>query len=206
MVRVAVELGLHHDPFKQRIFSDAESQLRVRLWSICMIHDRGTSVLLGRPLAISPADSDTPEPSAGRGSEFSEHFFYSAPVASIQADIVNALYSPQINNKNNQEAIMRNATRIIKQMLVFRETLPESYKHFFEGTENWPLEKKRELVDNITEDQGLTLLKIGIARILLLRALFSSNDISFDQKMRALTDGKPPIQHIVPELTDNFTL
>lgn len=190
MVRVAVELGLHHNPFKQKIFSDSECQLRVRLWSICMIHDRGTSVLLGRPLAISPADSDTPEPASGRNVEFSEHFFYSAPVANIQADIVNALYSPQINNKNNQEAIMRNATRIIKQMLTFRETLPESYKHFFEGTENWSLEEKRKLVDNITEDQGLTLLKIGIARILLLRALFSSNDLSFDQRMRALTDGK----------------
>lgn len=190
MVRVAIELGLHHDPFKQKIFSEPECQLRVRLWSICMIHDRGTSVLLGRPLAISPADSDTPEPFAGRNVELSEHFFYSAPVASIQADIVNALYSPQINNKNNQEAIMRNATRIIKQMLAFRNTLPDSYKHFFEGTEKWSMEEKRRLVDNITEDQGLTLLKIGIARILLLRALFSSNDLSFEQRMRALTDGK----------------
>jgi hypothetical protein len=36
----------------------------------------------------------------------------------------------------------------------------------------------------------LTLLKIGIARILLLRALFSNKDLDFPQRHKALLDGK----------------
>lgn len=153
-----------------------------------MIHDRGTSVLLGRPLAISPADKSTPNPSLRfQNRDYSEHFYLSAPVADLQADIVNALYSP---TRHNQEAIMRNATRIIKSMDEFRKQLPESYKNFFGGTETWPEDKRKQLVEDITEDQGLTLLKIGIARILLLRALFSSPELPYPQRRRALNDGK----------------
>ncbi|KAL5485752.1 hypothetical protein ACEPAI_6793 [Sanghuangporus weigelae] len=186
LVRVAIELGLHHNPFRQgQTFTEEESQLRIRLWAIVMIHDRGTSILLGRPLAISPQDASTPPPSRGKPHDFSEHFFLSAPIAEIQADIVNALYSPTFHNT---ETIMRNATRIIKSMIEFRKQLPESYAYFFGGTENWSLEKKRRLVEDITEDQGLTLLKLGIARILLLRALFSSGELPYAQRRKALTD------------------
>ncbi len=85
---------------------------------------------------------------------------------------------------------MRHATRIIKSMVEFRKQLPESYKYYFGGTEDWSSEQKRQLVESITEDQGLTLLKIGIARILLLRALFMSKELPFAQRLRALTDGK----------------
>ena len=145
-------------------------------------------MLLGRPLAIAPADTSTPSPNARyKGHDYSEHFFLSAPVADLQADIVNSLYSP---TRHTQEAIMRNATRIIKSMDEFRKQLPESYVHFFGGTDNWPEERKRKLVEDITEDQGLTLLKLGIARILLLRALFSSSELPIAQRRRALTDGK----------------
>ncbi|EJD06683.1 uncharacterized protein FOMMEDRAFT_131550 [Fomitiporia mediterranea MF3/22] len=186
LVRVAIELGLHHNPVQQgQTFTDEESQLRIRLWSIVMIHDRGTSILLGRPLAISPADTSTPHPSRGKLVEFSEHFFLSAPVAEIQADIVNALYSP---TRHTEEAIMRNATRIIKSMVEFRKQLPENYAHFFGGTENWTMDQKQKLVAEITEDQGLSLLKLGIARILLLRALFSSHELPYPQRRKALTD------------------
>lgn len=160
--------------------------MRIRLWSIVMMHDRGTSILLGRPLAISPPDSSTPHPSRGKFADFSEHFLLSAPVAEIQADIVNSLYSP---TRHGPEAIMRHATRIIKSMVEFRKQLPESYKYYFGGTRDWPMERKRKLVEDITEDQGLTLLKVGIARILLLRALFSSDRLAYHQKHRALNDG-----------------
>lgn len=190
LVRVAIELGLHHDPFQQgQTFTENESQLRIRLWTIVMIHDRGTSILLGRPLAISPADSSTPHPSRPRRDfeEFSEHFFLSAPVAEIQADIVNALYSP---TRHTSESIMRNATRIIKSMVEFRSGLPDNYKYFFSGTENWSIQQKQDLVDKMTDDQGLTLLKIGIARILLLRAIFSSEILTIQQRRKALQDGK----------------
>lgn len=84
---------------------------------------------------------------------------------------------------------MRHATRIIKSMVEFRRQLPDSYKYYFGGTEDWPVEKMTKLVQEITEDQGLTLLKLGIARILLLRALFGSKELSYSQRHKALVDG-----------------
>lgn len=75
-------------------------------------------------------------------------------------------------------------------MVEFRRQLPENYKLFFSGTEDWSMERKSKLVEDITEDQGLTLLKIGITRILLLRALFSSKELGYSQRHRALVDGE----------------
>ena len=199
MVRLSVELGLHHNPRTQvnnvtgqNTFSEEECDLRINLWTIVLIHDRGTSILLGRPLAISPRDFDTPPPSRradARISEFSEHFEISSPIADIQAEIINSLYTPK---KQSAERMMHNATRIIKQMQDFRKGLPERYHYYFEGTREWPLEKKSQLVQRITGDEGLTLLKIGIARILLLRALFNSKELSYTQRHRALVDGTLP--------------
>ncbi|KIK25070.1 hypothetical protein PISMIDRAFT_677624 [Pisolithus microcarpus 441] len=189
LVRLAIELGLHHDPTSQgHTFTDEEAQLRIRLWGIVMVHDRGTSILLGRPLAISPSDSNTPHPSRpvkGLLSEFTEHFLLSHPIAEIQADIINSLYAPA---SKSVDTIMRHATRIIKSMLEFRRQLPESYKHYFGGTDDWPLEKRQKLVQDITEDQGLTLLKFGISRILLLRALFSLKELDYSHRSKALVD------------------
>lgn len=196
MVRLGIELGFHHDPTtqfspltNQPIFTEEESQLRIRLWAIILIHDRGTSILLGRPLAISPSDSNTPHPSRPKNvrfAEFSEHFELSLPVADFQADIVNSLYAP---TRQAGDTIMRNATRIIKSMVEFRRRMPERYKYYFDGTDDWPVEKRTKLVQDISEDEGLTLLKIGIARILMLRALFSSKELSYPQKHKALVDG-----------------
>lgn len=203
MVRLAIELGLHHDPTPPPSsaihdpnspappptpqFSDDEVQLRIRLWSIVVLHDRGTSILLGRPLAIAPSDSNTPRPVRGKGGDISEHFVLSAPIAEIQADIINSLYIP---TTQSADTIMRHAKRIIMSMVEFRRQLPEAYKWFFSGTESWPTEKRSKLVQDISEDQGLTLLKIGITRILLLRALFSSNAMPYAYRFRALVDGK----------------
>jgi hypothetical protein len=50
------------------------------------------------------------------------------------------------------------------------------------------MRKKEQLVVTITENEGLTLLKIGRARILMLRALFSSKDLTYEQKHQALVD------------------
>ncbi|KXN85857.1 Positive regulator of purine utilization [Leucoagaricus sp. SymC.cos] len=201
LVRLSIELGLHHDPSTQFVpspqgphlpmlplFTDEEIQLRIRLWGIVLMHDRGTSILLGRPLAIAPSDTNTPRPSRHKGirnEDFSEHFELSGPVAEIQADIINSLYTPK---KQSGDTVMRNATRIIKSMIEFRRCLPERYKYYFSGTKDWPLEKKSKLVHEITEDEGLTLLKLGIARILLLRALFSSKELSYPSRHQALVD------------------
>lgn len=119
--------------------------------------------------------------------DFSEHFELSHPIAEIQADIIISLYTP---NKQSPDIIMRNATRIVKSMADFRRGLPDRYKYYFNGTEDWPVEKKLELVQGITEDEGLTLLKLGIARILLLRALFSSKELPYPHRLKALVDGK----------------
>lgn len=186
-MRLSIELGLHHDPTLQKgTFTEEESQLRIRLWGIVMVHDRGTSILLGRPLAIAPFDSNTPHPIPSDGHDFSEHFLLSHPIAEIQADIINSLYTP---TRQTGDTLMRHATRIIKSMVEFRKRLPESYMYYFNGTDDWSLEKKTKLVQDITEDQGLTLLKIGIARILLLRALFSSRELTYAQRHKALVDG-----------------
>ena len=199
LVRLAIELGLHHDPTiipvedtqnptqpPLPVFTPEECQLRIRLWAIVLVHDRGTSILLGRPLAIAPSDSNTPRPSRGKGDEMSEHFYLSAPVAEIQADIINSLYAP---TRHSQDSILRHAARISKSINEFVRQLPENYQYYFQGTEDWLPEERTKLVANITEDQGLTLLKIGIARILLLRALFSSKELPFAARHRALIDG-----------------
>ena len=132
------------------LFSEEECQLRIRLWGIVLIHDRGTSILLGRPLAISPSDTNTPPPVRTKS-------MLSGPVANFQADVINSLYTPQ---RLSADTIMRNATRIIKSMVEFRKGLPEKYKYYFCGTEDWPTEKKSKLVQTITEDEGLTRLKL----------------------------------------------
>jgi hypothetical protein len=196
-----VELGLHHDPTTQlnhsthqNLFTDEEQLLRIRLWTIVLVHDRGTSILLGRPLAISPSDFNTPGPKLRRDpdgnvldAEFSLHFEQSYPVAEIQADIINSLYSP---HRQNKTTIMQHATRIIEKLQDFQKSLPEKYQYYFGGTEDWTLEKKAKLVREITEDEGLTLLKIAISRILLLRALFISKELPYEQRRRALVDGE----------------
>jgi hypothetical protein len=152
------------------------------------MHDRGTSILLGRPLAIAPSDSNTPAPTRIKGAKFdiSEHYLISNPLAEIQADIINSLYNP---GPQSGESLLRHAIRIIKNMVAYRAKLPDSYKAIFGGTEDWPLEKKLKHVQDITEDQGLTFLKIGISRILLLRALFSSTQLEYGQRHKALEDG-----------------
>ncbi|KIJ52649.1 hypothetical protein M422DRAFT_26218 [Sphaerobolus stellatus SS14] len=185
LVRLAVELGLHHDPYVQRkTFTAAECDLRVHLWAIVMVHDRGTSLLLGRPLAIAPSDSNTPHPKR-TSPDYSEHFAYSSPIADIQADVICSLYGP---NKQSPDTIWKNATRIIKSINDCVASLPAHYQRYFSGTGHWSDEERRQLVSEITEDQGLTLLKIGIARILLLRALFSSKELNFERRSKALDD------------------
>lgn len=199
LVRLAIELGLHHDPtivpnedanqWQQPplpAFTEEECQLRIRLWAIVLVHDRGTSILLGRPLAIAPSDSNTPRPLRGKTGEISEHFVLSAPVAEIQADIINSLYAP---TRQSKDSIVRHAARINKSINEFVRQLPDNYQYYFQGTEDWAPERRTKLVADITEDQGLTLLKIGIARILLLRALFSSKELPFASRHRALIDG-----------------
>ena len=88
MVRLAVELGLHHDPKTIGLDILSRSELRITLWWIIMTH----SVLLGRPLAIAQDDFDTPPPVAS--TTISAHFVDSRVLTDVQADIINSLYQP----------------------------------------------------------------------------------------------------------------
>lgn len=154
-----------------------------------MVHDRGTSLLLGRPLGIAPYDSNTSRPSRLKNRQkpdYSEHFLLSHPIAEIQADIINSLYTP---TSQRPDTIMRHATRIIKGMVEFKRQLPEKYQRYFHGSEELPLDQRSKLVEEITEDEGLTLLKIGISRILLLRVLFNSEALVYSQRQKSLVDG-----------------
>lgn len=171
---------------QRKTFTPEECELRVRLWAIVMVHDRGTSILLGRPLAIAPSESNTPHPKRN-SSDYSEHFALSGPIADIQADVIVSLYGP---NKQSPDVIWRHATRIIKSISDYQVSLPPKYRFYFSGTAHWSDEDRRKLVSEISEDDGLTMLKLGIARILLLRALFSSKELSFERRSKALDDGK----------------
>lgn len=188
IVRLAIELGLHHEPSTQGVFTEEESQLRIRLWGIVMVHDRGTSILLGRPLGIAPYDSNTSRPSQPKTGKapFSEHFLLSHPIAEIQADIINSLYTP---TSQSPDQTMRQASRIIKSMVEIKRQLPEQYQRYFKGSEDLNLDQRKKLVEEITADEGLTLLKIGISRILLLRVLFNSEALPFEQRQKCLVDG-----------------
>ncbi|KAG8806209.1 hypothetical protein FRC17_005127, partial [Serendipita sp. 399] len=95
LVRLAIELGLHHDPMMQKgTFTPEECTLRVNLWHSVMIHDRGTSVLLGRPYGVDEEFFNTSSPVEVPGS-VSRHFVDSAPLNSVAADIIRSLYRPQ---------------------------------------------------------------------------------------------------------------
>ena len=186
MVRLAVELGLHHDPRRQgSTFSPEESELRINLWWIVMIHDRGTSVLLGRPLAIAQEDFDTPPPTTS--ATVSEHFVDSKKLTDVQADIINSLYRPA---PQSTEEFTHHARRILLSMTAFSKGLPRGYAPYFEGTHEWSEERKAGLSSELTMDIGLTYLKYGIARLLLLRAMFTNRDIVDWVKFKALDDGE----------------
>jgi len=186
-VRLAVELGLHHDPTLQKdTFTPEECTLRINLWHSVMIHDRGTSVLLGRPVAIGEDNFNTPQPDLVPG-VVSRHFVDSVPLNSIAADIVNSLYRPDVQSPDN---VIREAKRILISMSTWRKKLPQEYAPYFHGTVGWPEDEKQRLRNELTTEKGLTFLKYTIQRLLLLRAIFNNNEIRYDVRIKALDDGK----------------
>lgn len=192
ILRYAIELGLHHDPFVQRnpqtnkyTFTMAECRARVRLWGIVLIHDRGTSVIFGRPLGIHPDETNTPMPAPypDPAREIaSTHFYLSHAVANIQKEIILKLYAPKSPPRSAPELIAC-AKAILDQM---ETILPPAFRPYIEGSEGWDMERRRALVQGITTDIGLTLLKWAIAKIFLLRALVASSAIQYKDKVRAL--------------------
>ncbi|KAG8699761.1 hypothetical protein FRC08_005121 [Ceratobasidium sp. 394] len=187
-IRLGVELGLHHDPTQQACFTAEEAHVRKCLWSMALIHDRGTSLLLGRPLAIADVDYNTPLPEQyfnGRKA-FSDYIRDSTPIVSIQGDIITSLYRP---GKLDGYTLMCHATRINQRFIDFRKGLPQpEYKWYFDGTDSWPMEQKIKLVEHMTDDHGMTVLKYFISRLLLLRTMFNASQLHMNIRQQALKD------------------
>ena len=200
MVRLGVELGLHHNPWKQpSVFTPDECRLRERLWCTILIHDRGTAVLLGRPIAIAPADTTSPEPRRERNRtlEFSDHFFHSHRIMTFQADILCELYRP--DNKS-PDAFIRQCLRILGNFQAMRKDALVGYNPFFEGPEGDSLEEKTRVVETISMDAGLTLLKFWIAKLLALRVLFLNEQVGWPARDLFLRDGESATAHRCPSL------
>ncbi|QRV89488.1 Fungal specific transcription factor domain [Ceratobasidium sp. AG-Ba] len=153
-----------------------------------LIHDRGTSLLLGRPLAIADDDYNTPLPDQhfnGR-KMFSDYIRDSTPIINIQGDIITSLYRP---GKLDGYSLMRDATRINDRFIAFRNGLPQpEYQWYFEGTDNWTYEQKIQLVERMTDDHGMTVLKYFISRLLLLRTMFNASQLHMNIRQQALKD------------------
>ncbi|KAG8710999.1 hypothetical protein FRC11_003880 [Ceratobasidium sp. 423] len=187
-IRLGVELGLHHDPDQQSCFTREEAHIRKCLWSMALIHDRGTSLILGRPLAIADVDYNTPLPDQyfnGR-KMFSDYIRDCSPIVVIQGDIITSLYRP---GKLDGYTLMRHATRINKRFVKYRNELPQpEYQWYFEGTDDWPIEDKVKLVDRMTDDHGMTVLKYYISRLMLLRTMFNATQLHMNIRQQALKD------------------
>ena len=136
-MHLGIELGLNHDPTTQPIFDESECQLCICLWGIVLVHDCGTSLLLGHPLAIAPYDTNTPYPVQPKSTrpDLCEHFLPSHPIAEIQADTIQPAWTG--------DTTMRHATRIVKSMVESRHQLPEKYKRYLAGQQIGCWKKRR---------------------------------------------------------------
>lgn len=186
MVRLAIELGLHHDPSEQEgTFTFEEMQLRAQLWYICLVHDRGTSIMFGRPLAVQNADYRTPFPvrcmpspgsvvngnvNGGGPSEslfFSEDFELSKGLIDIQGEIVCSLLRP---GKLTGEQLILHAVEIERLLEDWRQSMPPNYKRWFGASSlfrthaTYAPDNTDELLADLSVDGGLVMLKYAILR------------------------------------------
>lgn len=191
LVRLAIELGLHHDPSEQEgTFTFEERQLRSQLWYICLVHDRGTSIMFGRPLAVQISDYRTPFPTrllqsltdpslgglvgsgAGASDEsvsfFSEDFELSKGLMDIQGEIVCLLLRP---GKLTGEELILHAVEIERLLEDWRQSMPPYYKRWFGASSLFRTQQAAaeegagdELLADVTVDGGLVMLKYAILR------------------------------------------
>ncbi|CAG8679249.1 3058_t:CDS:2, partial [Acaulospora colombiana] len=160
LVRLAVELGLHHDPMMQKDTFTPEE------------------------LAIGEEYFNTSYPIEVTGM-VSRHFVDSAPLNSVAADIIRSLYRPDIQST---EEVIHHSRRILINMTNWRKTLPSDYHPLFLGTVRWNEEDKKKFRKEMTTEKGLTFLKYSIQRLLLLRAVFTNDEMTYDFKIKALED------------------
>jgi hypothetical protein len=109
-------------------------------------------------------------------SDLSEHFHSANAIANIQADVLQFLYT----TKRSKDSMIRHATRISLTMHNHIASMDQIYAQYLSGHGN---------VDDITPDQGLTLLKIYITRLLLLRAFLDFPQMSDVELLKVLHAG-----------------
>ncbi|PFH46649.1 hypothetical protein AMATHDRAFT_7560 [Amanita thiersii Skay4041] len=157
------------------------------------------SLMHGRPLAgfpnwynpFLPKRTPTPVPDT----VFSQYLELSALVSEIQANTVNNIYTP--HQDTTTAMIMEQVGKAKERILELQKELPERYENYFRGTGDWELERRRQLVKEIPMNEGLTLVGIGIAKALLLRAVFSRKGLGYRQRYRALVDAMVIAHNII---------
>lgn len=147
-------------------------------------------------MAIQRADFSTPPPTRFLPSPdgkdpialFSEHFELGSELLHIQSDIVNSLYRP---GKLTGEQVVLRSIEIERSLEQWRRKLPAPYQKLFGGSMRLDRQQKVELVlANVTADRGITILKYGILRMFLLRAVFNNKLVSAHVRHKALHDGE----------------
>ncbi|RDB14508.1 hypothetical protein Hypma_016613 [Hypsizygus marmoreus] len=183
ITHLALELNLHRDPstlpkFSDQAFSPEECRLRIRLWSIVLVLDRGTSLLLGRPCTIS-SGFDTPPPSTIVSKTFtpSPHFLASHVAADIHAHVI-SMYAFDLKD---WKTIAEWSALVLQEIDDFHQSLPRTYSDYFSSV-------FQDFSATITEAEILTLLKISFSRMLLARVVFLSEWIPYEIRQSALED------------------
>ncbi|KAI0649607.1 fungal-specific transcription factor domain-containing protein [Trametes meyenii] len=183
IVRLAIELGLNHDPTPQNVFSEAECELRVRLWHTTLIYDRTTSLLLGIPLSVSPWFSNVPLPTNHGTSSISEHFMRCCAIAELRADLISSLC---IAIHPTPDVLAKKAVKLIENMKTFCLGLPERFAWYISRTEAWSMENRVQLVRYMPVDDGLSLLDAGVTKLAIMRLLFCSENLQYSLQHCAL--------------------
>lgn len=156
-------------------------QLRSQLWYICLVHDRGTSIMFGRPLAIQDTDYKTPFPTrcfpSPGGTEplsfFSEDFELSKGLIDIQGEIVCTMLRP---GKLTGEELILHAVGVERSLEEWRQSMPPYYKRWFGASSMYRTQSMPdggdELLADVTVDGGLVMLKYAILRYVICSVLF----------------------------------
>lgn len=202
ITRIAVELGLHHNPIENTggndnvmYYTPAQSQLRLRLWYIVLQYDTTTSLVFGRPLTIQPADYNTPLPTRlltnDKGEEyevFSEAFEHSLGLIDVSSALVNSAFRP---GKLNGDEIVTRAIEVERIMDVWRRNLPDSYQNLLARTlSGLSRQDKIAMMSNVKLDVAIVVLHFNLMRMYNLRTVFYSSILERPMRQKALADGE----------------
>jgi hypothetical protein len=132
-----------------------------------MVHDRGTSTICGRPIAIQTCDYNTPfaEQYFGNTKHFADDFPFSKGLTDVQAELVCSLFAPGV--LPDHEFVAR-AVMIERSLETWRINLPITYQQWFgkySDRRRLPANGEEDpLLAQVTVDAGLVMLKYTILR------------------------------------------